>query len=116
MTKLVITQEEWIGSKTAKSFTEQRILDLFKPAVEYRVSQLIETGLPEDWHERLKHFGEVLCERADVMLYPDKKTIAEAQQIFEEFINAVATLAFVRGGVHIFGHHFEVVHDGSGKA
>lgn len=84
---------------------------------ELRIQALIECGkLPDNWHQVCTEFADVLCERADVMLYPSKKTLAEAARILDGLVEALAILAFVKGGVELFGYRFEASFDGCSKA
>ena len=44
----------------------------------------------------------------EIFLYPDPKKKAEGDEIFQFLTEVVAVMAFVPGGVEMFGVHFEV--------
>lgn len=110
-----VTKVDWIGHKS-KTLADQNLIEQVRKVTEQKMHHIYSNGIPDDWHEQCAKFGDVLAERADILLFPTKKTIDEAFQILDGLTNALAILAFVKGGVECFGYHFEGLMDGSGKA
>lgn len=73
-------------------------------AVPLAIADLRHVGGPSDWHfEQASAFATDLGAEGDNLLFRTKKTSA----IMARFCEVVAILAFVPGGVTIFGLHFE---------
>jgi hypothetical protein len=107
-----ITKIDWIGDRES---SHQDFVARIRAVAEIKMKSIEVNGIPDDWHEELSKLGDVLCERGDIMLYPGKKTINEANRIANQLVEAIAILAFVKGGIEIFGWHFEGAIDGSSK-
>lgn len=78
-------------------------------AVPLHIMQLQAKGGP-DAADRAKaqETSAMLGERGDVLLFGGGKK-GEAADLFNRTAHATAVLAFVPGGVDIFGQHFEAV-------
>lgn len=109
--KLVITENDFRARWKVDRAYDLHLLETLRSAIEAKANQYITEGLPADYHKALRYFGEELAERADILLYPTKKTQAEAQQIFDGLVVAIAVLVFVKGGVEIFDARYEVIKD-----
>ena len=85
-------------------------------AIEYKINQYLnsENRKPLEIDEQTREQWDDALNNADIMLYPTKKTIDRANEIFNDLTDAIAFMAFVNGGVEMFGHRYEVV-DGSGE-
>lgn len=59
--------------------------------------------------ERAPEIAALVAERADLLLFRGKKK-GEAARIFNATAEGIALLAFVPGGVTIFGQHYEMPH------
>lgn len=59
--------------------------------------------------ERARACAEVVAEKGDVILYKSKRRGATADA-FNHLAEGLACLSFVRGGVRVFGIHFEHEH------
>lgn len=44
----------------------------------------------------------------EIFLYPTKKTFKKAEEIFQALTEMIAVMAFIPGGVTMFGFHYEV--------
>ena len=114
--RISIVEADWIGNSRTPTLSEAALLKAVRGATEQKINHFVVNGLPENYHQRLQHFSEVLCEKADILLYPTQKTLDEAYKILDGLTDAIAVLAFVPGGIEIFGNHYQVLRDGSGKA
>jgi hypothetical protein len=66
-------------------------------------------GAPSDWHfERVREFGWELASSADDRIMYRSRKRGESAQFFDRFAETLAIMAFLPGGVKIFGMHFEV--------
>ncbi len=89
---------------------------LVKQRTEQKIQSYIAAGcIPDDWLEIWQNFETALCERADILLFPTKKTLLEAEKILDGLTDVLAILAFVKQGVELFGWRFEASFDGSSK-
>ncbi len=71
------------------------------------IFDLQQQGGPTDYHrERASAFGVKLGSEGDTLLYYVK---GKTGKIMGEFCEVLAVLAFVPGGVTVFGLHFEAV-------
>lgn len=113
---VVIQETHWQEKPKEPTQHESNLLFMVQENTKFKIEKYLQEGLPENWYEQLREFGEVLCERADVMLYPTPQTIAEANRVLDGLTTALAVLAFVPGGVELFGVHYEAKRDGSSKA
>lgn len=76
-------------------------------AVPLYIMQLQDKGGPDTKDmERARVISDKLGERGDVLLHGSEKK-GECAEMFNETARAIAVLAFVSGGVNIFGQHFE---------
>jgi len=114
---LTITDVEWFAGRcNSMTVAESHLVKITRAAVEQKINQhLAQKAIPENWHELCSNFGEVLTEKADILLYPTKKQLDQAQEIFEGLTDAIAILAFVKGGVELFGTRYEAAFDGSSE-
>lgn len=81
------------------------LADALGAAVPLRIHMLVERGGPAAWEwSEAKEFGDVLGEKGDVLQYGKN---GEAAQLFNQMAKAIAVLAFVPGGVSVFGVHYE---------
>jgi hypothetical protein len=75
--------------------------------VPFRMLDIQQRGGPTDtdwgW---ARSFAQALGEKGDILLYRSHKK-GETGHIMEQFINAVALLAFCPGGITIYGLHFD---------
>lgn len=81
-------------------------------AVPFRILQFREAGGPldRDW-ESLNIVSQRIAEHGDTLLYGSKKK-GEAARLFCDLVDALAIMAFVPGGVYVFGDHYEVKPEG----
>lgn len=74
--------------------------------VPFLIHDLVAGGGPTDYQrEQAIANGQIAMQRADYMLYGDKK--GEPAKLFAYLAEAIAVLAFVPGGITIFGQHYE---------
>lgn len=87
--------------------SNNNLMTMMQTAVPLHVLQLKERGGPtaEDMAEAQKT-SDMLGERGDVLLFGGGKK-GECADLFNRTARAIAILAFVPGGVDIFGAHFE---------
>ncbi len=105
---LKITEVEWVGDRTENLAVQTRLM------VETRIKVYMNSDTkPQIDFEKMKELGTTIGEKADVMMYPTKQTLAEANDIFHHMTNAIAILAFVKGGITMFGVRYEATIDGS---
>jgi hypothetical protein len=75
-----------------------------------RISELLSLGkLPDGWIKSLEPFADELIAQSCLILFPEWKTEQERQELdrfFDEFIDAIAYLAFCPGGIKIFGFEY----------
>jgi hypothetical protein len=107
--KLIITPTDW-HDKTHYLYTA------VPSAIEHKIKHYLnnKNRKPLEIDEQTREQWDDALNNADVMLYPTKKTIDRANEIFNDLTDAIAFMAFVNGGVEVFGHRYEVI-DGSGK-
>lgn len=76
-------------------------------AVLIRIQELKKNGGPSssDW-EKMGEFGEVLAAKGDILLFGGGKK-GEQADLFNRTAHAISVLAFVPGGITIFGEHWE---------
>jgi len=78
-------------------------------AVPLHIMQLQEKGGPDAADmKRAQETSDMLGERGDVLLHGGGKK-GESSDLFNRTAHTVAVLAFVPGGIDIFGQHFEAV-------
>jgi len=77
------------------------------PAVLLQIMQLESRGGPSE-EDRIKaqQSSDMLREHGDILLYGGGKK-GECADLFNRTAHAIAVLAFVPGGVELFGHRFE---------
>lgn len=117
---ITITEVEWwIGNHNytnSRTLAETQLINVVRAEVERKIRLYLEAkAVPHDWHEQCINFGEVLGEKADILLYPTKKNYNQALEILEGLTDAIAILAFVKSGVELFGTRYEAAFDGSSK-
>lgn len=75
--------------------------------VPLRIRELQQVGgATEQDFERARAFVPDLCEHGDALLYREKGRTGE---MAGRLVDAIAVLAFLPGGISIFGQHFEAV-------
>ena len=76
-------------------------------AVPLRIAEYLQRGGPaaEDW-DRARRFGATLGEKGDKLLYRGEK-VGETAELFNQFTDALAVLAFLPGGVRFCGEHWD---------
>lgn len=92
---------------TASESRRSQMYETMRLAVWLRVEQLKDRGgpTPEDLKEA-QETSDILGERGDVLVAGHGKPGEIADQ-FNRTARAIAVLAFVPGGIEIFGGHFE---------
>lgn len=69
------------------------------------IRELLSAGGPTEYHyQRVREHGRYLAEHGDAILYPQKRTTAEAMN---KLVESVAVLAFCPGGIRLFGCEFD---------
>jgi hypothetical protein len=82
-------------------------------AVPLHIMQLQEKGGPDAADmKKAQETSDMLGERGDVLLFGGGKT-GEPADLFNRTAHTVAVLAFVPGGIDIFGQHFEAIRQGN---
>lgn len=87
---------------------------LFPKAVEFKIRHLLSInfdfsqGGMESIDARKQH---LLDAEVEILLYPTEKKLKQADIIFQALTEITALMAFVAGGVNMFGWHFEVNHE-----
>jgi hypothetical protein len=108
MTMFKITEVEWMGDRGVMLAVQTRL------AVETKIKVLASDSVNLQFNfEKMQGLGQLIGEKADIMLYPTKQTLTEANQIFDDMTDAIAILSFVKGGITMFGVHYEATIDGS---
>jgi len=89
--------------------------EMMRAAVFLKIESLKEKGGPtkEDIEKAQKTSG-MLGERGDVLMHGGGKK-GECAELFNRTAHAIAVLAFVPGGVDLFGTHFEAKIEGEGN-
>ena len=76
-------------------------------AVPLWINEYQKKGGPTDEdRKRATEFSAVLGSKGDILLHGGKP--GEAAEMFNRTAESVAILAFIPGGVNVFGRHFEV--------
>lgn len=90
-----------------ESITGTLIQSTLEIAVPFRMLELHQRGGPSDldWEET-RAFGDVLPYAGDNLIYKSGKR-GETARLMSDTIRAVAVLAFVPGGITIYGLHFD---------
>ena len=80
---------------------------MIQPAVLLKIEELKAQGGPskEDMNKAQKT-SDILGEHGDILICGGGKK-GECAKLFNRTAHAIAVLAFVPGGVHLFGTHFE---------
>lgn len=91
--------------------SEQTKLVLFQSTLEAGVRAAIgdihHTGGPSDWQiEKVREFSSILGAKGDNLLYGSKKK-GETAELMAHLCECVAIMAFMPGGISLFGLHFE---------
>jgi hypothetical protein len=96
------TQQDYYGNP---------FLIYFKEAVEFKAKYAIaNSSQVSELFEKLRtgHYSQVLEDpELEAFLYPTEKTFKKAEEIFQVLTEIVTILAFHRGGITMFGHHYE---------
>jgi len=83
----------------------------FKEAVEFKARYALDNKISMDkLFEKVKngHYEKALEDpELEAFLYPTKKTLKKAEEIFQALTEIVAILAFHKGGIMMFGYHYE---------
>lgn len=103
--KLIITKTEFAGDKNHYVYLETP--DIVKSKIKKFIAANSKPSISVEDEEKYGRF----IYQADVMLYPTIETESIAKEIYNELTSAIAILAFVPGGIEIFGYRYEV--DGS---
>lgn len=79
-------------------------------AVPLRIRELAVRGGPTDVDfERVKGYADNIASRADVLMFGGSKKKGEIARLFNELADALAVMAFVPGGVSVFGRRYKAV-------
>ena len=91
-------------------------LEQFRFAVEFKIKFLIESGVTKDnaFDEVKRRSGFLEDSELEIFLYPTPKSLKKADAIFQGLTEIVALLAYIRGGIEMFGWWFKVI-DGQVK-
>lgn len=101
--RLTVSQTEFAGDRSHYLYKETPVI------VKNKVEALIASGVKPSIDSKDEKYWKDLIYKADIMLYPSKKTIDEAMRIYDLLTTVIATLAFVPCGVKIFGYRYEVI-------
>jgi hypothetical protein len=97
----------------AKAVNNELLKGMLGISVPLHIHSLEEKGGPTDEDmKKAKEFSSVLGERGDILLFGGGKK-GECAEMFNRTAQAIAVLAFVPGGISIFGSHFEAKRSGS---
>lgn len=109
---LHITEYEWIGDKSHPVVQAVRLL------VPKKINELVLDGVSvadlsqaRDCEE-LAEIGQLLGEQGDRLLFPNKKNLKDAENLLDGLVHAISTLAFIPGGIQVFGVRYEVIQNG----
>lgn len=83
----------------------------FKEAVEFKAQYAISNNISiDELYEKIRtgHYSQALEDpELEAFLFPTKKTLKKAEEIFQALTEIVAILAFHKGGIMMFGWHYE---------
>ncbi len=103
--QIEITREDWNGSeKDEKHFLYTETPRIVKAKIQKYLNLGIKPTIAPDKYEQFQRF----CFEGDILIYPDKKNLDRANELFELLTDAIAILAFVPGGICIFGYRYSV--------
>ncbi|MGL4617858.1 MAG: hypothetical protein ACRCZS_02190 [Chroococcidiopsis sp.] len=93
--------------------TNNPFILVFADAVEFKIRYAAAHGFEESQvlAEIEPRKGVLEDNEIEVFLYPTTKTLKRAEDIFQKLTEITAILAFVRGGIDMFGWHFQVTSD-----
>jgi hypothetical protein len=70
------------------------------------LNEFKKTGPNEEDFQKARELSDILGEKVDILLYGSKKR-GEVADLFNRVASAIAVLAFLPGGITIFGQHWE---------
>lgn len=65
-----------------------------------------DSGLPDDWVDRIRDHALYIAEHGDIILYRSSKK-GETAKAFNVLVDAIAHLSFAPGGVKFMDLHWE---------
>jgi hypothetical protein len=85
------------------------VLPILLPlAIEMRINEIkARGGITERDVTRIQSYIEDLAAHGDDLLYRAKKK-GETARYFNQLADAIAVMAFLPGGIKVFGEHYEV--------
>lgn len=93
-------------SITRTPATHSPLADALGASVPFLIHDLVERGGPSSWEwSETKEYADVLAYQGDGLMFGGKK--GEAATLFNRLAKAVAVLAFMPGGISMFGTHYE---------
>lgn len=96
-----------VGKVLGGSKSNSNLSSMMQLAVPLWIERMRAKGGPDDEdRKKAQETSEILGERGDILLHGGGKP-GECADQFNRTAQAVAVLAFVPGGVDIFGSHFE---------
>lgn len=100
---LLIEQIDWEGtSENEKHFLYQETPRVVKSKIQKIFDTNQKPPIPKE------SLVDLLCSKGDILIYPDKSNIDEAEEVYQILTDAIASLSFVPGGIDMFGYHYEV--------
>lgn len=106
--KLLGDVREWEGKGCLREGGADSLPYMMALAVPLHIILLKQKGGPQpDDYKKAQETSDMLGERGDVLLCGGGKK-GECADLFNRMAHAVAVLAFVPGGVTVFGGHWEV--------
>ena len=103
-TTLSVPDKDWLAQHQGflSDYTRERVTQ--------RIDELLALGkLPDNWIKSLEPLADKLIMKSCLILFPEWKSEQERQELdrfFDEFVDAIAYLAFCPGGIKIFGTEY----------
>lgn len=99
-----IEKTEWAGTtKDESHFLYQQTPKI----VESKIKLFLNAKANPVIDSRTKEVFERIAFESDILIYPDKANLKKAEEVYNILTDAIAILAFVEGGVEVFGYRYE---------
>ena len=108
--QLNIVDTEFDGDKQHFLYTETPRI------VRSKIAKYLEFQIKPTITARDKERFERIAFEADVVIYPDKKNLDRANEVYDILTDAIAILAFVPGGIEMFGYRYEAKYEFDGES
>lgn len=111
--RVLIQEEEWRDRPSQLTPFESGHLLNVRNGVEQKMLVYAESGIPQDWRERLESFQDALLSRSETLvcgpMNTSKKEVAHYWAMLDGLTTVLAIMSSFPYGVEMFGVRYQLV-------